>query len=155
MKKSLKSQFIKKCHKTGVSVEEFSKDVISSGSENALIAVIMINERLDLYQTAIEKIRKVKPEYEDPRLTLEKFCEANTVAASPFASIMKINGAGHGRALRSFWRLLIGNRGKTKKHVTWLNGKANGGKSSFMRRVFKIFSTHMVGWRGVYLPLQD
>ena len=122
LKRSLKTKFIKECHKTGVDVEDFSKSEIAKGSEHSLIAVVMINEKLDLYQKAIEKIKKVKPVYEDPKLTLRKFCAANTVAVSPVTSIMRINNAGHGRALRSFWRLLIGKRGKTKKHVTWLNG---------------------------------
>ena len=74
---------------------------------------------------------------------------------TPVDCAIKVNKAGHGKILRSLWRLLIGKNEYEKKHCLWLHGEPNAGKSSFIRRVFEIFSTHKVDWRGLYLPLRD
>ena len=66
----------------------------------------------------------------------------------------KINDAGHGKILRSVYRLLISDRGKTKKHVVWVYGEANAGKSKFIRRLREIFGSDEVDWRGAYLPVK-
>jgi adenylylsulfate kinase-like enzyme len=44
-----------------------------------------------------------------------------------------VNGAGHGRILRSVANLLFGP--KTKQRTIWLTGVANSGKSQFIRRI--------------------
>ena len=43
---------------------------------------------------------------------------------------------------------------KMKKHLIWIMGKPDSGKSSFIRRVRKIFGADEVDWRGIYLPVR-
>jgi ribosome biogenesis GTPase A len=77
------------------------------------------------------------------------------VSVSPIECCKLINGAGHGRVLRSVYRLLLNRGNDSKRYVCWLYGIANSGKSLFIRRLRKIFASDEVDWRGEYLPVND
>ena len=85
---------------------------------------------------------------------MKSYCEKNSVNISPIECARKINEAGHGKILRSVLRLLFTEKGKTKKHVVWIYGDPNSGKSNFIRKLRSIFSSDEVDWRGSYLPLK-
>ena len=64
-----------------------------------------------------------------------------------------VAGAGHGKIIRDFTRLMFGER--TKQRTLWISGTPNSGKSMFVRRVRNLFASHEVDWRGVYLPVRE
>jgi hypothetical protein len=69
-----------------------------------------------------------KPVFEEPRVTLDEYCKGNEVAIEPIKCVEAISKAGHGRILRSVWRLLLSGK-KTKRSVAWIHGVASSGKS--------------------------
>ena len=73
------------------------------------------------------------------------------MSISPIKCCRIINKAGHGRIIRSVYRLLINRGNDSKRFVCWLYGVANSGKSRFIRRLNKIFASDEVDWRGEYL----
>ena len=85
---------------------------------------------------------------------MRQYCASNSVSLSPIACIKKVVEAGHGRVIRSVYRLMFPEV-KTKKKVAWIYGEANAGKSKFIRRIRKIFGSDEVDWRGEYLPLKE
>ena len=90
---------------------------------------------------------------ESPLDTLRQYCETNSISVSPVECARRINGARHGKALRSLWRLIIEKK-RTKVHVAWLYGVASSGKSMLVRRLREIFGGDEVDWRGQYLPVR-
>ena len=104
------------------------------------------------FQSA-QEIQRKKPVFEDPRTTLQEYCKGNEVAIDPIQCVETISKAGHGRILRSVWRLLLSGK-KTKCSVAWMHGIASSGKSQFIRRLRSIFSSDEVDWRGPYLPVR-
>ena len=50
--------------------------------------------------------------------------------------------------MRRFWRLFLDRKRKSKKHVCWLYGVASSGKTKFIKRLWRIFASDEVDWRG-------
>ena len=106
------------------------------------------------YENAL-KLKAPVPTWKDPLATLKNFCKGFTAACSPTECVKRVNEAKHGLALRQVYRLFFKNRGKTKKHVVWMHGVANSGKSQFIRRLREIFGVDEVDWRGEWLPVRQ
>ena len=73
------------------------------------------------------------------------------VAISAVDCVRIIDFAGHGRMLRSAYRLLLNRGNDSKKRVCWFIGPRNSGKLEFIRRLGEIFASDEVDWRGKYL----
>ena len=153
LREELERKYIIQCERFPIEVADFIKAEHQENGEDYLVAAMKISERLKSHKKMLDEMRFEKPRYELPQTTLEMFCENNSVAISPIECVMRINNCEHGRVLRSVWKLLIGDYGKTKKHVSWLHGVANSGKSQFMRTIGKIFGSDKVSWWGIYLPV--
>ena len=112
--------------------------------------------KLQEYQASCQKIFPPKLEVESPRITLDEYCETNAVASSPIECARLVNGARHGKAVRAVWRLLLDDavHKTAKKSAAWVVGRANSGKSEFIRRLRRLFASAEVDFRGAYLPVR-
>jgi len=97
-------------------------------SEAHWVTLVKHWEYLVKYYKSVEEIKKIKPVFEEPRTTLEQYCKGTEVAIEPFACVKEISTAGHGRILRSVWRLLLSGK-KNKRSVAWIHGISSSGKS--------------------------
>ena len=85
--------------------------------------------------------------------TLLEYTSTYAVEISAASCCRVLNAAGHGRWLRSVFRLLLRRGGDNKRNVCWITGAPNSGKSEFIRRVHPIFASDEVEWRGSRLPV--
>lgn len=151
----LEDKYILQCFRFPIEPGQFVLDEEEVGGNPHLIVCMKIYTKLKTYYEHITEIKKPIKQFEEPEITLKEYCASNTVKLSSILCLKQIIGAGHGRILRSVFRLLIAERGMTKKHVAWIYGEANAGKSNFIRRLRKIFGSDEVDWRGEYLPLKE
>ena len=64
-----------------------------------------------------------------------------------------IKNANHEEALKATWEIFFSRRPEDgKKHVLWLHGVANAGKSYYIRRLREIFASQEISWKNEYLP---
>ena len=153
--RSLEDKYILQCFRFPIEPCDFVFDEEEAGGDSHLIPCLKLYPKLKSHYQSILEVKNPKKFYEDPTTTLGAYCANNTVSFSPIACLRKITDAGHGKILRSVYRLLIAERGKTKKHVIWIYGEPNAGKSTIIRMLRKIFGSDEVDWRGAYLPLKE
>ena len=102
------------------------------------------------YATA-QKIKEPPREEKLAIETLADFVKDIKVSISAVDCVRIIDNAGHGRMLRSAYRLLLNRGNDSKLRVCWFIGPRNSGKSQFIRRLGEIFASDEVDWRGKYL----
>ena len=153
--KKLEDKYILQCFRFPIEPCDFVNDEEKIGGDDHLVVCMKIYPKLKSHYQNILEVKRPKKHYEEPQITLLEYCAKNSVSLSPIDCVRKINETGHGKILRSVYRLLFVEKGKTKKHVVWTYGEPNSGKSNFIRKLRKIFGSDEVDWRGAYLPLKE
>ena len=154
LQRELEDKYILSCRRFPIHPADFTAQEDEEYGETHFLACVKIFEKLEKhYQTSL-KLQSRKRKEEEPIDTLQQFCDQHTVSVSPIECATLLNKAHHARAMRSVFRLLLGERGESKVHVCWLYDKPSSGKSQFIRRFRKIFSGDEVDWRGQYLPVR-
>ena len=118
-------------------------------------AGLKVLPKLKLHEQSHKEIFKPQLLDEPAQYTLKKFVEANKTDKSPLQCLRLVNKAhGHARAVRGLYRILLSGQ-DYKKHVVWLNGVPNSGKSQLIKRAFGIFASQSVSWRGEFMPVSE
>ena len=149
----LEDKYILTCKRFPIHPADFLHQESDEHGEEHYLALVKIYERLEKHYQTHLKLQNHNRIGEEPIETLKKYCDSHSVSLSPIECARRISKAHHGRILRSVYRVLIGDRCRSKVHVCWMYDEPSSGKSQFIRRVRKIFSGDEIEWRGQFLPV--
>jgi phage/plasmid-associated DNA primase len=100
-----------------------------------------------------EKLKRYQSSYKE--IVPPVLAEENAVDRAPIDCARIISQAHHGRVLRAVYRLFLDTSVIDKRHVCWLYGQPNSGKSRFIEAIRKIFSSEEVSWQGSFMPVKE
>ena len=129
-KEEIEQKYLVELERAGnkVNLEMFLDEVMNESTVK-FQAGVKIYRTLKNYEENFKEIRPPVLEKESLEDTLRKFCSSNSVKKSPLECAQLINHSHHGRILRSVYRLFLDSSVDDKRHVCWMYGGANSGKS--------------------------
>lgn len=152
----IEEKFLKELQKHGnkVDLAEFQRKMMEK-SDLMFAASVKVHKRLKEDHNNYKEIVPPVLDKEAPSVTLKKYVEDNSIDKSQIECARIVNQAHHGRILRAVYRLFLDSSVKDKRHVCWLYGQPNSGKSRFIEAIHKIFSSEEISWHNKFMPVKQ
>ena len=129
---------MKRMHEANITPAEFMKEQITEAQQYQVYNSAEFLEKM--YQNKQKFFGSGEPTYTLEE-TLEKFTSENDCEVDD--PVKAVDDAGHGEFLRATHEIFI-ERNDPKKHLVWLYGKRNAGKSTFIKMFEGIFSCQRI-----------